>query len=198
MAVALFKPRKPDHGIARGRHPLRRPAVFLAGVGGLYIVTSILLAMAGAVPTAPVLSGMSTVNYYVWQALFILPLVFSVWVLASGVLLALGKKGCRRSAVLGETAWAWSGPLFVAWVPAFVQSVFMVLGMGQEEWVGILSEPGPWQTVYIAFFAAATVLAVRDFILAARTVHKKSWPAAVLTGVAAAAVAVGAFVLFVR
>jgi uncharacterized membrane protein YjjP (DUF1212 family) len=74
----------------------------------------------------------------------------------------------------------------------------MVLGMGQEEWVGILSEPGPWQTAYIAFFAAAAVLAVRDFILAARTVHKKSWPEALLTGVAAATVAVGAFVLLIR
>ncbi len=198
MAVALFKPRQPDHGIARGRHPLRRPAVFLSGVSGLYVVTSILLALAGAVPTAPTLSGMSTVNYYVWQALYILPLIFAVWVLASGVILVLGKKGCRKSAVLGETAWAWGGPLLVAWVPAFVQAAFMVLGMGQEEWVGILSEPGPWQTAYIAFFAAAAGLAVRDFILAARTVHKKSWPAAVLTGVAAAAVAVGAFVLFIR
>ncbi|MCK7482347.1 MAG: hypothetical protein M0C28_38400 [Candidatus Moduliflexus flocculans] len=74
--------------------------------------------------------------------------------------------------MLGETARAWGGPLLVAWVPAFVQAAFMVLGMGQEEWVGILSEPGLWQTAYIAFFAAAAVLAVRDLILAARTVHK--------------------------
>jgi hypothetical protein len=198
MPVALFRPRKPDHGIAKGRHPLRRASIFLGGVGALYVVTSIGLAAAGAVPTAPVLSGIDVANYYVWQALLVLPLNFTVWVLASGVILVLGKKGCRRSVLLAETSWAWGGPLLVAWVPSFVQAAFMVLGMGQEEWVGFLSEPGPWQTVYLAFFAAAAMLAVRDFIVVARTVHSKSWPAAVLTGAAAAALAVGAFVVFIR
>ena len=198
MAVALFRPRKLDHGIAKGRHPLRRASIFLGGVGALYFVTSIALAAAGAVPTAPVLSGLDLDNYYVWQALLVLPMIFAVWVLASGVILVLGKKGWRRSVLLAETSWAWGGPLLVAWVPSFVQAAFMVLGMGQEEWVGFLSEPGPWQTVYLAFFAAAAALAVRDFILVARTVHKKSWPSAVLTGAAAAALAVGAFVVFIR
>lgn len=198
MALALFRPRGLDHGIAKGKHPLRRASVFLGGVGAAYIVTSVVLAAAGAVPTAPVLIGLDPVNYHVWQALFIVPLIFTVWVLASGVILVLGKKGCRRSLLLAETAWAWGGPLLVAWVPALVQAAFMALGMGQEEWVALFSEPGPWQTGYLAFFAAAAALAVRDFILVARTVHKKSWPAAVLTGTAAAALAIGAFVLFVR
>ena len=41
--------------------------------------------MAGSVPTAPVIAGMGVDNYYAWQIFFILPLVFAVWVLASGV-----------------------------------------------------------------------------------------------------------------
>jgi hypothetical protein len=70
--------------------------------------------------------------------------------------------------------------------------------MGQEEWVGLLSDPGPWQTLYLGFYAAAAAWCAVRFVLEARSIHKKSWPAAVLTGLAAAALAVGAFVLFVR
>lgn len=198
VAGALFKPRKTKHGILKSRHPLRRAALFLGGVGALYFVTSAVLAFTGAVPTAPVLSGLDVDNYYVWQMLFVLPLVFAAWILASGVLLALGKKEHSRSAVLAEAARAWGGPLLVAWIPSAVEAAFMALGMGQEEWVGILSQPGVWQTAYLAFYAGAAVLAVRDFILAARIVRKKSWVSAILAGVAAAAVAIGAYILFIR
>jgi hypothetical protein len=180
------------------KRPLRRAALRLAAVGGLYAAASAVLAITGAVPAAPVIAGLDVDNYYAWQMLFVLPLVLAVWILASGVLLTLGKKGSRWSAVLARTARAWGGPLFVAWVPSFVQAAFMACGMGQEEWVGILSEPGVWQTAYLAFFAAAGAAAVLRFVLAARTVHKTSWPAAVLTGLAAAVLAVGAYVLFVR
>jgi len=36
------------------------------------------------------------------------------------------------------------------------------------------------------------------FVQAARSIHKRSWPTAVLTGLAASAVAIGTYVLFVR
>jgi ABC-type Fe3+ transport system permease subunit len=198
VARALFKPRAAGHRAFQGRHPLRRASFFLGGVAFLYLVTSAVLAVAGAVPTAPVLSGLDVDNYYVWQLIFVLPLVFAVWILASGTLLALGKKGCRRSELLAEAAWGWGGPLIVAWIPFLVQAAFMALGMGQEEWVGILSEPGIWQTVYFGFFVVAAIAAVRGFILAARIVHKRSWPAAILTGTGAAAVAIGAYVALIR
>lgn len=181
-----------------GKHPVRAAAVLLTGVAVLYIVTSAVLGASGAVPTAPVFFGLDVDNYYFWQMVFILPLVFAVWVLASGVLLATRKKGFARSAVLVEAASAWGVPLIVAWAPSAAQAVFMALGMGQEEWVGILSEPGVWQTIYLGFFLAAGVYGIRDFVLAARLVHKKSWTAAVLTGGAASVVAIAAFVAFVR
>ena len=198
MAEAIFKPRKAHHGLLRGRHPIQPAALFVGGVAALHIVTSAVLALAGAVPTAPAFFGIDVDNYYVWQTVFILPLVLSVWILTSGVILALGKKERRRSAVLADSAWAWGGSLLVAWVPSAVEAMFMVLGMGQEEWVSILSEPCIWQAIYLAFFAGAAVVAVRDFILAARIVQTRSWPAAMLTGAAAAAVAVGAYVAFIR
>jgi hypothetical protein len=198
MAAALFGSRTGPAGLFRGKHPLRRAALYLGGVGFLYVISSAVLAATGAVPTAPVLSGMDVDNYYVWQMIFLLPFVFAVWILAAGVLLALGSKGCRRSELLAAAARAWGGPLLVAWVPVAVQACFFALGMGQPEWVGILSAPGIWQAVYLALFASAAVFAVLKFVLAARLVHKKSWPAAALTGVAAAAVAIGSFIALIR
>jgi hypothetical protein len=180
------------------RHPMRRAALFLGSAGLAYAISSAVLAAAGAVPTAPVIAGMDVDNYYAWQIFFILPLVFAVWILASGVLLALGTKGCHRSDVLAKASRAWGGPLLLAWVPLAVEAGFAVLGMGQAEWVDILSAPGLWQTLYVGIHAAAALWAVSRFVLAARTIHKKSWPSAILTGLAASAVAIGVFMLFVR
>ncbi len=182
----------------RKRHPMRSAAAGLGLAALAYALSSAVLALTGDVPTAPVLSGIGPDNYYAWQMVFILPLVLAVWVLASGVLLALGTKGCHRSDVLVRAARAWGAPLWLAWAPSAVRTVFAVLGMGQAEWVDILSEPGPWQTLYLAVHAAAGGWAVWLFVAAARTIHKKSRPAAVATGLAAAVVAVGLYILFVR
>jgi hypothetical protein len=180
------------------RHPMRSAALFLGLAGAAYAVTAAVLAVAGAVPTAPVVAGLDVDNYYAVQILFVLPLIYAVWVLTSGVLLALGTRGGHRSHVLVAASRAWGGPLLLAWAPSAVQAGFAALGMDQAEWVGILSDPGFWQTLYIGIYAAAAVWAVAGFVQAARSIHKKSWRAAILTGLAAAAVAIGIFVLFVR
>ena len=198
MAVAFFRSLKARHGVYKKRHPLRRAVLFLGGVAALYAVTSVVLALAGAVPTAPIVAGMGIDNYYAWQIVFLLTLVFAVWILTSGVLLALGTKGCHRSDVLMKASRAWGRPLLLAWVPSAVEAALAALGMGQAEWVDILSAPGIWQTLYLVVYAAAAAWCVGRFILAARTIHKKSWPAAALTGVAAAIVAIGAYLLFLR
>ncbi|MGB8957522.1 MAG: hypothetical protein WCC00_00780 [Candidatus Aminicenantales bacterium] len=189
---------KARHSTFKKRHPMRRAALFLGLAGLAYALASAVLAVAGSVPTAPVIAGMGVDNYYAWQMFFILPLVFAVWVLASGVLLALGRKGSHRSDVLVKASRAWGGPLLLAWVPLAVEAGFAVLGMGQAEWVDILSAPGLWQALYLGVYAAAALWAVARFVLAARTIHKKSWPSAILTGLAASAVAIGVFALFVR
>jgi len=180
------------------RHPMRRAALALGLAALAYALSSLVLALAGSVPLAPVAAGLDVDNYYAYQIFFILPLVFAVWVLSSGVLLALGTKGCHRSDVLAKSSQAWGGPLLLAWVPSAVEAFFAALGMGQAEWVDILSRPGIWQTLYLAVYAAAAAWSASRFVRAARSIHKKSWPAAILTGLAAAAVAIGIYVLFVR
>lgn len=180
------------------RHPLRSAAFFLGSIGGAYALSSAVLALTGNVPAAPVIAGIGTDNYYVWQILFILPLFLVIWILSSGILLALGTKGCHRSDVLVRASRAFGGPLLMAWAPSAVRAGFAALGMGQAEWVDILSKPGFWQTLYLAVHAAAGLWAAGRFVGAARTIHKNSRPAAVATGLAAAVVAIGIFVLFVR
>ena len=198
MKRSVSKRMKAGYRTFKKRHPMRRAALFLGLAGLAYALASAVLAVAGSVPTAPVIAGMDVDNYYAWQIFFILPLVFAVWVLASGVLLALGTKGCHRSDILVKASRAWGGPLLLAWFPLAVEAAFAVLGMEQAEWVDMLSAPGLWQTLYLGVYAAAALWAVSRFVLAARTIHKKSWPSAILTGLAASAVAIGNFMLFVR
>ncbi len=198
MKGTFFGTLKARHRVFKKRHPMRRAALFLGLTGLAYAGASAVLAVAGSVPTAPVIAGMDVDNYYAWQIVFIVPLVFAVWILTSGVLLALGTKGCHRSDVLVKASRAWGAPLLLAWVPLAVETAFAALGMGQAEWVGILSGPGLWQILYLALYAAASAWAMLRFVLAARSIHKKSWPAAVSTGLAASVVAIGAYVLFVR
>lgn len=199
MAGALIggkrKAGRPGPG---GKRPVRAAAAILAGVGVLYVLSSAVLGASGAVPTAPVFFGLDADNYYFWQMIFILPLIFAVWGLAAGVLLAFGRKDFDRRTVLTDAAMTWAAALLFAWVPSAVQAVFMALGMGQEEWVGILSEPGLWQTAYLGFYLVAAFYGTWDLVRAARIVNAKSWPAAVLRGLAAAAAAIMAFVAFVR
>jgi len=177
---------------------MRRAVLSLGLVSLAYALTSFVLALAGAVPLAPVVGGIDADNYYFYQILFILPLVLAVWALSSGALLALGARGCRRSDVLVKASRAWGRPLLLAWAPSAVEALFAALGMGQREWVDILSEPGLWQTLYLGAYAAAAAWAAWGFVAAARSVHNKSWAAAAPTGLAAAAAAVGSFALFVR
>jgi hypothetical protein len=182
----------------RKRHPMRRAVLALGLASFAYALSSFVLALAGAVPVAPVVAGIDADNYYFYQILFILPLVLAAWVLSSGVLLALGTRGCQRSDVLAKASRAWGGPLLLAWVPSAVEALFAALGMGQQEWVDALSKPGLWQTLYLGLYAAAAVWAVARFVGVARSIHRKSWTTAVLTGLASAAVAIGIFALFVR
>lgn len=198
MTSTLFKPGQAKHGFLKDRHSVRRAALFVGGVGLLYIITSAILAVTGAVPTAPVLFGMDVENYYFWQMVFVLPLIMAVWLIASAILRVVGKRETGGTVALAEAAWAWRGPLIVAWIPSAVEAVFMALGMGQGEWVGILSRPGVWQTSYLVFYAGAAALAVRNFILAARMRRKNPGLGEFAAGIAAAAVTIGAYLAFIR
>ena len=183
------------------QHPARRVLLAVGGVGVLYLITSAILGLTGAVPTAPVFFGMDVDNYYFWQMIFVLPVILAAWLVSAGVIRILDKREKDRPGFGGTAALAGvalSSALFLAWIPSAVEAAFMAFGMGQGEWVGLLSNPGPWQTAYLVFYAVAAALALRNFVLAARILKKKTGASAILAGIAAAAVAIGVFVALIR
>jgi hypothetical protein len=201
LTTAIFKPGKCMRGLLKMQHPARRAILAVGGVGFLYIITSAILAFAGAVPTAPVFFGTDVDNYYFWQMIFVLPMILAVWLVAAGVIHALGRRDKGGTDFGGTAALAGvalSSSLFLAWVPSAVEAAFMAFGMGQGEWVGLLSNPGPWQTAYLVFYAVAAALALRNFMLAARLLRKNPGAGAIIAGIAAAAAVIGAFVAFIR
>ena len=201
LTSAIFKPGQTMRGLLKMQHPARRAILAVGGVGFLYIITSAILAVTGAVPTAPVFFGMGPDNYYFWQMIFVLPVILAAWIASAGIIHALGRRDKGGTDFGGTAALAGvalSSSLFLAWIPSAVEAAFMAFGMGQGEWVGLLSKPGPWQTAYLVFYAVAAALALRNFMLAARLLRKKSGLGAVMAGLAAAAVAIGAYAIFIR
>ena len=201
LTSAIFKPGKPMRGLLKMQHPERRALLAVGGVGVLYLITSAILGFAGAAPTAPVFFGMDVDNYYFWQMIFVLPMILATWLVSAVVIRVLERRekdgpGFGGTAALAGVAL--SASLFLAWIPSAVEAAFMALGMGQGEWVSLLSNPGPWQTAYLVFYAAAAALALRNFMLGAQILQRKSGLGAVLAGLSAAAVAIGAFIAFIR
>jgi hypothetical protein len=201
LASAIFKPGKTMHGLIKMQHPARRALLAVGGVGFLYILTSAVLAVAGAVPTAPVFFGMDVDNYYFWQMIFVLPVILAAWFVSTAVIRILDGREKDRPGFVGTAALAGvalSSALFLAWIPSAVEAAFMAFGMGQGEWVDLFSTPGPWQTAYLVFYGLAVLRAGHDFILAARLLRRKPGAGAIIPGIAAAAVAIGVFIVFIR
>ncbi len=153
--------------------PVRAAGVAVGFVGLLYALTSAVMALAGAVPLATALLPIPPENYYFWQTLFVLPWTALAGALAYGALrLAAGgrkeKDGPAAVRTAAAAGAALAGSLFVAWVPAALTALFLALGMGQQELVDILSEPGGAQVVYLGLYALAAAAAVVLFVLAAR------------------------------
>jgi hypothetical protein len=201
MFKALFRPDKTLGELVKARHPVRLAGLSVVGVGVLYGVTSAVLGATGAAPTAPVFFGMDVDNYYFWQMIFVLPMILATWLVSAVVIRVLERRekdgpGFGGTAALAGVAL--SASLFLAWIPSAVEAAFMAFGMGQGEWVSLLSNPGPWQTAYLVFYAAAAALALRNFMLGAQILQRKSGLGAVLAGLSAAAVAIGAFIAFIR
>jgi len=201
LTSAIFKPGKAMRGLLKIHHPARRALLAIGGVGFLYILTSVVLAVAGAVPTAPAFFGLDVDNYYFWQMVFVLPMILAVWLVSAGVIRILDRREKDRPGFGGTAALAGvalSSALFLAWIPSAVEAGFMAFGMGQGEWVALLSNPGPWQTAYLVFYAVAAALALRSFMLAALILREKTGASAIIAGIAAAAISIGAFIAFIR
>ena len=102
---------------------------------------------------APVFLPVRLENYHFWQMLFILPLLILIWIFVSVLVHILGR-GSRKGGSLRRTlavfGFSLAGPVILLWVPQTAIAVFYGLGMGQQEMVDILSEPGPAQTLFLA------------------------------------------------
>jgi len=197
----LFSPAAALKRAAERPGRVRRAALSVAAVGILYSLASLGLGLTGAVPLWPVWKGWGTDNYYFWQMVLVLPAALAAWGLIAAIIRGLGSRkagpdGFGRA--LGSAGPALGGPLLVAWLPEAVQAALMAMGMGQQEWVAILSEPGPWQTLYLAVYALAAALAVRLLVAAAALAAGRGGPWAVMRGVLAAAAALALFLAFVR
>jgi hypothetical protein len=196
-------PAKTMRQLAAEPLPARAAAVAAGFVGLLYVLTSAVMALTGAVPLATAFLPIAPENYYFWQALFILPWMALAGVLAYAGLRLVAGKGKAGPATVRTAAAAGvalASSLFVAWVPGALVALFLALGMGQQELVDILSEPGGAQVVYLGLYLLAAAAGVVLFVLAARLgkANKRARLKATMAGVLAAALVAGAFVLCVR
>jgi hypothetical protein len=183
--------------------PIRAAAGAVVFVGVLYVLTSAVMALAGAVPLAPVFVLIPAENYYFWQMILILPGMLLAWGLVSGLDQILGRRARGRPAfekTASAVGIALAASLFVAWFPAAFVAFFLALGMSQQELVDLLSQPGGWQTFYVSLYVLAAVAAAVLLTLAVGQGRPKKAGRirVVLAGGFVAVVLAGMFVLFVR
>ena len=202
-AGTAYAPLKSMQRLLAEPRPLLASARAVGFVGVLYALTSIVLALMGAVPLAPVFIGLRPENYYVWQMIFVIPCILLAWGLATAVILGPRKRWRGRAAVektLALTGVALAGSLFIAWVPTAIETVFMVIGMGQVELVELLSRPGGWQVLYVGLYILAGMAAAVLLTLAAgQGCLPKAGPGRTgAAGIAAAVLAALVFTVFIR
>jgi hypothetical protein len=197
----IFNPWRACARLMQDRKPLWRGLQIIITTGCLIAVTAGALAVTGGIPMAPVTWPLAPENYYFWEMLFILPSLVVLWIFISGLVQVLGRGGRRGGAArktLGLLGFAIAGPLILAWIPQLVIAVFYVLGMGQQEMVDILSEPGPWQTVFLAFPLAAALGSVVLSVAAVTVSQKVRWWKGIPMGILASAVLILACIAFLR
>ena len=195
----VFLPGRAFSRLSTDPRRARRGVQAVLFTAGLYTVVAAALAVAGAVPMAPIFLPLRPENYYFWEMLFALPVVGSVWLAGSALIHFPGR---RRESSLRTTlavfGFAMAGPFILAWLPLASAAVFYGLGMGQAEMVEILSIPSIPQTLFLGIYglAAAWSLAL---VIRAAAVSRKTGPArALLLALPAEAVLLAAAALFLR
>jgi len=174
----IFLPRRAFGRLMADSRPMRRGVQAVLLAGSLYVLTTAVLAVAGAVPMAPVFLPVRLENYHFWQMLFILPLLILIWVFASVLVHVLGR-GSRKGGSLRRTlavfGFSLAGPIILLWMLQTAIAVFYGLGMGQQEMVDILSEPGPGQTLFLAAHGLALIWVYGLCSVAAAVSQKVRW-----------------------
>lgn len=136
-----------------------RTGLLLVILGLAFSLTSIAQAACGHFPAVPLILPLRLENYFVWQALLVVPWIVLSWLLVG--LLARGLLGLTGSAAvsLRQTlvllGLGFSSFLFLLWIPHLLTAVLYLLGMSQKEWVDLLSQPGWFQTLYLVLMVLA-------------------------------------------
>jgi hypothetical protein len=198
-----FSPMKAVQRLLSEPRPIRAAVWAVGFVGALYTLTSMILALVGAVPLAPVLIGIRPENYYVWQMIYVIPCIVLAWALASALILLPGKKEKGRPDIertMSLAGVALASSLFIAWIPMALRTLFQAAGMGQAEFVELLSQPGAWQVLYVSLFVLAGMAAAVLLTLASGQgcLPKAGRGKTAAVGIIAAAAVAGTYSLFIR
>lgn len=168
--------------------------------GGLYALTSVGLAAAGALIWAPPLIGLSPENYYLLQAAFALPVLLAAWLAAGGTAYLLTRRRGRGTfkGLLAALAPSLAVPLLVVWFFASALAVFLALGGKQEELMDLTAGPGVEQAVAVGFPVLAAAWLVFLTIKAVRASRKLGWSPAFGAGLVTSLVLLGFLIAFLR
>jgi hypothetical protein len=134
-------------------------------------LTSIVQAASGNFPAAPVFLPFSLENYFVWQAVLIIPWLAASWLLLSLLARLIFVSDRRQKAPLSlrqlsaGLALSFYPFLFWLWLSHLLTAVFYSLGMSQKEWVDLMSEPGWFQFIYIFLLGLAILSGLISTVL---------------------------------
>lgn len=144
--------------------------------GLAFSLTSLAQAATGNFPGIPVILPLSLENYFFWQMILVGPWLVLSWLLVSlfarVLLLSFGARAVSFRQLSASLSLSFYPFLFWLWVPHFITAILYLLGMSQKEWVDLLSEPGWFQTGYIAFIVLATLT---GFLAVNITLAKRKW-----------------------
>jgi hypothetical protein len=197
----MFLPRRAFGRLIADPQPMRQgfQAVLLAGC--LYGLMSAVLAVTGAVPMAPVFLPVRLENYHFWQMVFVLPLLILIWGFVSVLVHFLGR-GSRKGGSLRRTlavfGFSLAGPVILLWVPQAAIAVFYGLGMGQQEMVDILSEPGLVQAIFFAIHGLALLWLYVLCSVAAAVSQRIRWWKGLAVGILSGTLIAAAAGVFLR
>jgi len=148
-------------------------------------ITSIIQAASGNFPAAPVYLPFSLENYFVWQAILIVPWAMLSWLAISFLarLIFLSGRSQKEAISLRQfsagLALSFYPFLFWLWLSHLLTAVFYSLGMSQKEWVDLISEPGWFQFTYLLLL----FLAVSSGLISSVLTMVKTVPARKITAI---------------
>jgi hypothetical protein len=185
--------------LASEQKGLRSGARALFAAGGLYALISIGLAAAGALPSAPPLLALAPENYYLLQAIFLLPVLFLAWLAAGGTAYLLSRRGQGSfESLLAALAPALALPLLVPGFFAAALAVFLGMGGRQKDIMDLTASPGVEQVVAMGYPILAAAWLLLLAMIAVRSARRIGRLRAAAAGLAAGVVMLAVFVVFVR